>query len=106
MYTLDNTNELIIWDVRYFTPLQILPAPNQKEKLSHGLIVINATFLWVYGSRFITYDEQEVFDEADKYDAPNKKESAVAINAYHNEFFSTICVQTAQDLKIYSCLDG
>jgi len=30
----------------------------------------------------------------------------VAVNAFHNQFFSTICVQTPQDLKIYSCLDG
>lgn len=28
------------------------------------------------------------------------------INAYHNKFFGTIFVQTSQDLKIYSCLDG
>ena len=28
------------------------------------------------------------------------------INAYHNTFYGQIFVQTAQDLKIYSCLDG
>ena len=28
VFTMDKTNEVIIWDVRDFNPLQIIPAPN------------------------------------------------------------------------------
>ena len=61
--------------------------------------------MWVYGLRFMVYDEQTVFAEAD-IDVPDAEHMKVAVNAAHNEFFSTIYVQTPQDLKIYSCLDG
>lgn len=102
---MDNTNELIIWDIRYMAPLQVIPAPNQKEKLSTGLLTINSGLLWVYGSRFVTYNEREVFDEK-LGDNSEIVDVRIPINAFHNQFFGTICVQTAQDMKIYSCLDG
>ena len=91
MYTLDNTNELIIWDIRYFTALQIIPSPNQKEKTCHGILVINASLLWVYGSRFITYDQQVTFNDHD-VDIPDESDVKTVTNAFHNQFFSTICV--------------
>lgn len=56
VYTLDTTNELIIWDVRSIQALQTVPAPGNKEKLCHGLIAISPELVWIYGHRFITYD--------------------------------------------------
>ena len=51
------------------------------------------------------YDRQEIFDE-NEVEVPDTDDMLMPVNAFHNKFFSTICVQTPQDLKIYSCLDG
>ena len=91
VYTLDITNELIIWDIRYLTPLQIIPQPNQNDHLNHGLLAINPGLLWIYGSRFITYDKEEVFIDDDA-DIPDSRDLKVVVNAFHNLFFQTICV--------------
>jgi hypothetical protein len=76
-------NELIIWDIRYLTPLQIIPPSNQKDHLSHGLLAINPGLLWAYGSRFFTYDKEEVFIENDA-DIPDAQDLKIVINAFHN----------------------
>ena len=108
VFTMDSTNEIIIFDVRNFNPLQIIPAPNQKEKMSHGILAIHANLLWIYGHRFITYDKREPLDP--ESDADEKmvgvSDSHLAVNAFQNQFFKTICVQTPQDFKVYSCVDG
>lgn len=105
VFTIDNLNEVIVWDIRNFNPIQIVPGPPKNEASSHGILAIRADMLWIYGSRFIIYDRQEVFDESE-VEVPDSDEMKVAVSAFHNQFFSTICVQTPQDLKIYSCLDG
>lgn len=82
VFSLDNSNELIIWDIRNYTPLQIIPAPS-KEKMCHGILAINASLLWVYGHRFITYDQQETFAEG-SFEVAEVEDKSMAINAFHN----------------------
>lgn len=105
VYTIDETNEMIIWDVRSIQSLQTVPPPGKKEKLGHGIIAIAHDQVWVYGYRFITYKAQESWQD-DVNEVVEKMDTSLPVNAFHNTFFGTIFVQTAQDLKIYSCLDG
>lgn len=56
VYTMDTINEVIIWDIRNFFVLQVIPAPGKKEKITHGLVVISSENFWAYGNRFINYD--------------------------------------------------
>lgn len=62
-YTLDQLNEVIIWDLRSFEPLQTIPGPGKNEKLCHGLIAISTEVIWIYGYRFITYDPQAIWND-------------------------------------------
>ena len=76
----------------------MIPAPsNSKERLCHGLLAINTNLLWAFGGRFITYDRQKIQDETE-IEIGDLEEMKIPINAFHNSFFSTICVQTPQDI--------
>ena len=66
---------------------------------------IRPDLMWIYGYRFITYDAYEVCVD-NSHDHDDLFDTRFPINAYHNTFYGQIFVQTAQDLKIYSCLDG
>ena len=82
VFSMDNTNEIIIFDIRNFNPLQIIPAPNQKEKMSHGILAIHASLIWVYGHRFVTYDKRESIDDTEVDDkALELLDNRMAINA-------------------------
>ena len=71
------------------------------------MVAISATELWAFGSRFIVYGEQEVWEEKElESQVTDLNDFKVPVGAFHNQFFNTICVQTTSDLKIYSCLDG
>ena len=102
---MDETNEVIIWDIRNFFMLQAIPPPGKKEKLTHGLVIISPENFWMYGNRFINYDMQDVDDEEFK-DESQLMEESLPVNAFYNKFFDYICVQTMRDLKIYNCVDG
>ena len=69
-------------------------------------MAISPELIWIYGYRFITYTPQEVWSDDVGGDHDDLIDTRFPINAFHNQFFGTIFVQTSQDLKIYSCLDG
>ena len=83
VFTIDNANEVIVWDIRNFNSIQIVPGPGKNEASSHGLIAIKADLLWIYGARFIIYNRQEVFDE-NEVEVPDSEEMKVAVSAFHN----------------------
>ena len=62
VFTIDQKNEIIIWDIRNLSLLQLIQAPGKNEKLCHGLINISNDVFWAFGTRFISYDKQENFD--------------------------------------------
>ena len=91
VFTMDEANEVIIWDIRNFFVLQSIPPPGFKEKLTHGLIVISPQNFWAYGNRFINYNLQDIDDEEVK-DESQIREENLPLQAFYNKFFDYICV--------------
>lgn len=49
VFTLDSSNNLIVWDIRYLTALQIILGPTAKAQMCHGILAIRGDWLWVFG---------------------------------------------------------
>lgn len=59
--TVDQENEIRIWDIRSFSCLQVIRSKVQTAV--QGLLCIEGNIMWVYGKRFIQFDTYSIDED-------------------------------------------